>query len=36
MMMQSACCRSCMNVVAPPRPKEVPSPTTVELWHTRA
>ena len=36
MMMQSACCRSCMNVVAPPRPKDVPRPTTVELWHTLA
>ena len=34
--MQSAFCRSCMNVVAPPRPKEVPRPATVELWHTRA
>ncbi len=36
MTMQSACWRSCMKVVAPPRPKEVPSPATVELWHTRA
>lgn len=34
--MQSACCRSCMKVVAPPRPNEVPSPITVELWQTRA
>lgn len=25
-----------MKVVAPPRPKEVPSPATVELWQTRA
>ncbi len=36
MMMQSECCRSCMNVVEPPRPKEVPRPVTVELWQTRA
>jgi hypothetical protein len=36
MTMQSECCRSCMNPVAPPRPNDVPSPTTVELWHTRA
>ena len=34
--MQSEFCRSPGNVVAPPRPKDVPSPTTVELWHTRA
>ncbi len=34
--MQSACWRSCMKVVAPPRPKDVPSPATVELWQTRA
>lgn len=25
-----------MKVVAPPRPNEVPSPATVELWQTRA
>ncbi len=29
--MQSEFCRSPGNVVAPPRPNEVPSPTTVEL-----
>jgi hypothetical protein len=34
--MQSACCRSCWNVVAPPRPNEVPRPGTVELCHMRA
>jgi hypothetical protein len=36
MTMQSEFCRSCMHVVAPPRPKEVPSPATVELWQSRA
>ncbi|SCE23244.1 hypothetical protein GA0115246_112863 [Streptomyces sp. SolWspMP-sol7th] len=36
MTMQSLCRRSWRNVVAPPRPKEVPSPETVELWQTRA
>ncbi len=34
--MQSACWRSCSEVVDPPRPKVVPSPTTVALWQTRA
>jgi hypothetical protein len=34
--MQSACCRSCKQVVDPPRPNDVPSATTVELWQTRA
>jgi len=34
--MQSACCRSCWNVVAPPRPNEIPRPGTVELCHIRA
>ncbi len=28
--------RSCCAVVAPPRPKEVPRPGTVELCHIRA
>jgi hypothetical protein len=34
--MQSAFCRSCWKVVAPPRPNEVPRPGTVELCHMRA
>jgi hypothetical protein len=34
--MQSAFCRSCWNVVAPPRPNEVPRPGTVEECHMRA
>jgi hypothetical protein len=34
--MQSLFCRSCWNVVAPPRPNEVPRPGTVELCHMRA
>ena len=34
--MQSAFWRSCWNVVAPPRPKEVPRLGTVELCHIRA
>jgi hypothetical protein len=34
--MQSEFCRSCWNVVAPPRPNEVPRPGTVELCHMRA
>ena len=34
--MQSEFCRSCMYVVPPPRPKDVPRPATVELWQTRA
>lgn len=34
--MQSACCMSCMKVVAPPRPNDVPRPITVELWQIRA
>ena len=34
--MQSAFCRSCWNVVAPPRPTEVPRPGTVEECHMRA
>ncbi len=32
----SALARSCCAVVAPPRPKEVPRPGTVELCHIRA
>ena len=36
MRMQSACCKSIENVVAPPRPNEVPRPGTVELCHIRA
>ncbi len=36
MTMQSACCRSCWNVVAPPRPSEVPRPGTVDECHMRA
>jgi len=31
MTMTSEFCRSCWNVVAPPRPKEIPRPGTVEL-----
>jgi hypothetical protein len=34
--MQSEFCRSCWNVVAPPRPNEVPRPGTVEECHIRA
>jgi hypothetical protein len=34
--MQSEFCRSCWNVVAPPRPNEVPRPGTVEECHMRA
>jgi hypothetical protein len=34
--MQSEFCRSCWNVVAPPRPPEVPRPGTVEECHMRA
>ena len=34
--MQSACCRSCWKVVAPPRPNEVPRPGTVDECHMRA
>jgi hypothetical protein len=34
--MQSAFARSCWNVVAPPRPNEVPRPGTVEECHMRA
>ena len=34
--MQSAFCRSCWNVVAPPRPNEIPRPGTVELCQIRA
>ena len=34
--MQSEFCRSCWNVVAPPRPNDVPRPGTVELCHMRA
>jgi hypothetical protein len=34
--MQSEFCRSCWNVVAPPRPNEAPRPGTVELCHMRA
>ena len=34
--MQSLLARSCWNVVAPPLPKEVPRPGTVEECHMRA
>ncbi len=34
--MQSDSARSCWNVVAPPRPKEVPRPGTVEECQIRA
>jgi hypothetical protein len=34
--MQSAFCRSCWKVVAPPRPNEVPKLGTVEECHMRA
>jgi hypothetical protein len=34
--MQSEFWRSCWNVVAPPRPNDVPRPGTVELCHMRA
>ena len=34
--MQSALARSCWKVVAPPRPKLVPRPGTVEECHIRA
>ena len=34
--MQSECCRSCWNVVAPPRPNDVPKLGTVEECHMRA
>ena len=33
---QSAFCRSCRKLVAPPRPNEVPRPGTVEECHMRA
>jgi hypothetical protein len=36
MRMQSALARSCWNPVAPPRPKLVPRPGTVEECHIRA
>jgi hypothetical protein len=36
MMMQSAFCRSCRLVVAPPLPYVMPRPGTVELCHIRA
>jgi hypothetical protein len=36
MRMQSEFCRSCWNVVAPPRPNEVPKLGTVEECQTRA
>ena len=36
MTMQSAFCRSCRNVVAPPRPNEVPRLGTVALCQMRA
>ena len=36
MTMQSLFARSCWNVVAPPRPNEVPRPGTVEECHMRA
>ena len=35
-MMLSECFKSIENVVAPPRPYEVPRPGTVELCHIRA
>ena len=34
--MQSLFARSCWNVVAPPRPNDVPKLGTVELCHMRA
>jgi len=34
--MQSDSARSCCVLVAPPRPKEVPRPGTVEECHIRA
>ena len=34
--MQSLLARSCWNVVAPPRPNEVPRPGTVDECHMRA
>ncbi len=34
--MASLFTRSCGNVVAPPRPNDVPRPGTVELCHIRA
>jgi hypothetical protein len=36
MTMQSAFFRSCWNVVAPPRPNEIPRPGTVDECHIRA
>ena len=36
MKMLSECCKSAANVVAPPRPNEVPRPGTVALCHIRA
>ena len=36
MRMQSAFCRSCWKLVAPPRPNEVPRPGTVLECHMRA
>ena len=36
MTMTSAFFRSCWNVVAPPRPNEMPRPGTVELCQIRA
>jgi hypothetical protein len=36
MTMQSAFARSCWNVVAPPRPNEIPRPGTVEECQIRA
>jgi len=36
MRMQSENCRSCWNVVAPPRPSEAPRLGTVELCQSRA
>jgi len=36
MTTQSAFCRSCWNVVAPPRPNEVPRPGTVAECQIRA
>src|SRR6185503_9549358 len=32
---RSACWRSCWNVVAPPRPNEIPSPGTVDVSYPR-
>ena len=36
MRIASECCRSCWNVVAPPRPNDVPKLGTVDECHIRA